>query len=55
MKNQIKRFLLDEEGISLAEYGVILGVIFTVGAAVLSTLSDRIVAIITKASTAIPS
>lgn len=53
--NRLQKFLIDEEGISLAEYGIILGVIVTVGATVIATLSTRITGVISNASTAIPS
>lgn len=52
--NKLLKLLVEEDGISLAEYGVILGVVVTVGATVISTLSTRITGIISKATTGIP-
>jgi Flp pilus assembly pilin Flp len=53
--NIFKKFILSEDGMQLAEYAIVLGVIFTVGAVGLSQLSVRISNLISQASTAIPS
>ena len=51
----IKKLIQSEDGIQLAEYAIVLGVVFTVGAVGLSQLSSRISNLISQASTAIPS
>ena len=51
----LKKLIQSEDGIQLAEYAIVLGVVFTVGAVGLSALSTRISNLISQASTAIPS
>ena len=53
--NKLFKLLIEEDGMSLAEYGVILGVLVTVGATVISVLATRLSGAISKATTAIPS
>ena len=53
--NWIKKFIINEDGIESAEYAVILGVVFTVGAVGFAALSERISNLISKGSDTIPS
>lgn len=50
----VQKFILDESGLSMAEYGIMLGVVVTVGATIFSVLSTRLSGVFSKASTAIP-
>lgn len=54
MKSLILNFISDEDGMSMAEYGIMLGVVVTVGATIFTILSTRLSTVFSKASTAIP-
>ena len=53
--NKLLNLIFDEEGVQVAEYAIILGVLVTVGATVIAVLATRVSGVFSKASTAIPS
>ena len=50
MLEQIKAFLMDEEGASAVEYGLILGLIAVAAIVVLSALGTQILGVFTSAN-----
>ncbi|WP_146585977.1 Flp family type IVb pilin [Puniceibacterium confluentis] len=54
MTSLLKRFRRNEDGATLVEYGIALGLAVTLGAGALLTLSGDVGATMTAASTAMP-
>ena len=54
MEVYMVKFLLEEEGTSMAEYALLVGLLTVAVAVVITTLGSRITTAISKAATAIP-